>query len=204
MNIAITVGRAAIRNRLIITSNRVDSIMNYQYDTLASSVRLKDVISCAENRAILYRLKNNDPGLTCLFIDESDDNYEDETDIFQVREGDDLGWLGYFIGGNEKLKSLWVYYLPTNRDQVENLLFGMQRNKSIKDCGFNGNGIISEGFSAMNLPHATSMSTDCHQECAHYFALGLRRCKSLENYSGPVTAEIVASLTTLPMLRSGD
>ena len=166
--------------------------MNYQYDTLASSVRLKDVISCAENRAILYRLKNNDPGLTCLFIDESDDNYEDETDIFQVMEGDDLGWLGYFIGRNETLESLYVYYLPTNRDQVENLLFGMQRNKSIKDCDFNGNGIISEGFSAMNLPHVTSISFDCHQECAHYFALGLRRCKSLENYYGPVTAEIVA------------
>eukprot|EP00985_Skeletonema_marinoi_P007982 scaffold3554_cov83-Skeletonema_marinoi.AAC.4 len=32
----------------ISTSNRVDSIMNYQYDALAASVKLKDVTSCAE------------------------------------------------------------------------------------------------------------------------------------------------------------
>eukprot|EP00984_Skeletonema_dohrnii_P019941 scaffold9636_cov76-Skeletonema_dohrnii-CCMP3373.AAC.2 len=178
--------------------------MNYQYDTLASSVRLKDVISSAENRAILHRLKNNDPCLTGLFIDESDDGYDDDIDLFQVREGDDLGWLGYFIGRNETLESLYVYYLPTNRDQVENLLFGMQRNKSIKEVECIGNGIISEGFSAMNLPHVISMSfeSDCHQEYAHYFALGLRRCTSLKEYSGPVKAEIVSSLVSLPMLEN--
>eukprot|EP00984_Skeletonema_dohrnii_P015070 scaffold6450_cov147-Skeletonema_dohrnii-CCMP3373.AAC.2 len=153
--------------------------MNDQYDALAAGVRIKDIASTASNRALLHRLKNNDPGLAHLFIDESDDNYEeDETDLFQVREGDDLGWLGYFIGRNETLESLYVYYLPTNRDQVENLLFGMQRNKSIKEMAF-----------------------DCHQVCAHYFAMGLRRCTSLKEFhSGSVTAEIVESLSTLPML----
>ena len=72
-------------------------------------MKLKDITSSSHNRAILHRLKNSDPGLTCLYmLDEPED--EDE---FIVREGDDLGWLGYFIGRNETLKSLYVYYLPT-------------------------------------------------------------------------------------------
>ncbi|KAK1735905.1 leucine-rich repeat protein [Skeletonema marinoi] len=170
--------------------------MNYQYDALATSVRLKDITSCSRNRAVLHRIKNSDPGLTCLYmLDEPED--EDE---FIVREGDDLGWLGYFIGRNETLKSLYVYYLPTNRDQVEKFFFGVQRNKSIKAvdiCNY-----INESLSVMNLPHVSSMSFECQLEgeYAHYFALGLRRCTSLKKYSGQLTAEIVQSLTTLPML----
>eukprot|EP00984_Skeletonema_dohrnii_P014715 scaffold6228_cov144-Skeletonema_dohrnii-CCMP3373.AAC.5 len=170
----------------------------YQYDALAAGVRIKDITSSSHNRAILHRLENNDPGLKSLAIlDEPED--EDE---FVVREGDDLGWLGYFIGRNEKLKYLSVCYLPGDAEQRKKFFFEVQRNKSIKAVEILGNGIISKGFSAMNLPHVTSMSLDCHleREYAHYFALGLRRCESLEDYSGPVTAEIVESLTTLPML----
>ena len=170
--------------------------MNYQYDALETSVRLKDITSCSRNRAVLHRIKNSDPGLTCLYmLDEPED--EDE---FIVREGDDLGWLGYFIGRNETLKSLYVYYLPTNRDQVEKFFFGVQRNKSIKAvdiCNY-----INESLSVMNLPHVSSMSFECQLEgeYVNYFALGLRRCTSLKKYSGQLTAEIVQSLTTLPML----
>eukprot|EP00984_Skeletonema_dohrnii_P019944 scaffold9636_cov76-Skeletonema_dohrnii-CCMP3373.AAC.5 len=72
--------------------------MNYQHDALAAGVRIKDIASTASNRALLHRLKNNDPGLTHLSIDDLEDDA-----LFQVREGDDLGWLGYFIGRNETL-----------------------------------------------------------------------------------------------------
>jgi Ran GTPase-activating protein (RanGAP) involved in mRNA processing and transport len=56
----------------------------------------------------------------------------------------------------------------------------------------------------MNLPHVTTMTFEYRQpperENAKYFALGLRRCKSLKNYHGRVTSEIAASFSTLPML----
>ena len=186
-------------------SNRVDSIMNYQYqhDALAAGVRIKDIASTASNRALLHRLKNNDPGLTHLCIDNFESDGGD-IDHFQVRECDDLGWLGYFIGGNEKLKYILVFYLPGDREQVENLFTGMQRNKSIEDVEFNGNGMLNESLSLLNLPHVTSISFVCQLEgeYAHYFAMGLRRCESLEDYSGPVTAGIVESLATLPMLEN--
>mmetsp|Transcript_18243 Transcript_18243/g.26986 ORF Transcript_18243/g.26986 Transcript_18243/m.26986 type:complete len:598 (+) Transcript_18243:1097-2890(+) len=177
-------------------------MMNFQYDTLAASVRLKDVISSASNRAILHRLKNNDPGLTHLSIDESDDDYGDDDDIFQVREGDDLGWLGYFIGRNEKLKYLSVCYLPGDAEQGRKFFFGIQRNTSIDEVDVSIRGFLGESLSVMNLPHVTSISFDSYskREDAHYFALGLRQCEALEDYSGLLTAEIVASLVSLPWL----
>eukprot|EP00984_Skeletonema_dohrnii_P019943 scaffold9636_cov76-Skeletonema_dohrnii-CCMP3373.AAC.4 len=54
----------------------------------------------------------------------------------------------------------------------------------------------------MNLPHVTSISFDSYskREDANYFALGLRQCEALEDYSGLVTAEIVAPLVSLPWL----
>mmetsp|Transcript_32311 Transcript_32311/g.48801 ORF Transcript_32311/g.48801 Transcript_32311/m.48801 type:complete len:590 (-) Transcript_32311:115-1884(-) len=171
-------------------------MMNYQFDALAARVKLKDITSCADNRALLHRIKNNDPGLrTLAVLDEPED--EDE---FIVREGDDLGWLGYFIGRNEKLKYLSVCYLPGDRERGVKFFFGMQRNKSIKGVDICNH--LNESLSVMNLPHVTSMSFECQLEgeYAHYFALGLRRCTSLKEYSGQLTAGIVESLTTLPIL----
>ena len=106
-------------------------MMNYQYDALAASVRLKDKTSSSENRALLHRIKNNDPALTYLCIHGFQDDEEEEygENNFQVRDGEDLGWLGYFIGENETLKSLYVCSLPTCKDQIRTLFTRIQRNK---------------------------------------------------------------------------
>eukprot|EP00984_Skeletonema_dohrnii_P025669 scaffold14845_cov115-Skeletonema_dohrnii-CCMP3373.AAC.1 len=173
-------------------------MMNYQFDALAARVKLKDITSCADNRALLHRIKNNDPGLrTLAVLDEPED--EDE---FIVREGDDLGWLGYFIGRNEKLKYLSVCYLPGEAEQGRKFFFGIQRNTSIDEVDVSIRGFPGESLSVMNLPHVTSISFDSYskREDANYFALGLRQCEALEDYSGLVTAEIVASLVSLPWL----
>ncbi|KAL7497330.1 hypothetical protein ACHAWT_005422, partial [Skeletonema menzelii] len=57
-------------------SNSVGSIVNYENDVL--SVRLKDITSSAENRALLHRIKNNDPALTSLCVDELNDDDDDD------------------------------------------------------------------------------------------------------------------------------
>ena len=178
--------------------------MDYLYDALAAaSVRIKDITSCAHNRAALHRIKNNDPSFTYLYIAEDDEDYCS----FSAREGDDLGWLGYFIGENETLKSLSVYYLP--QEQVENFFIGLQRNKSIKEIYIDGDvlSLLGEDSSVINLPHVTTMTIDGDDvefdyEKTHSFALGLQRCKSLVKYWGPMTSEIVTSLAALPMLEN--
>ena len=154
--------------------------MNYSYDALAASVRIKDITSCSENRALLHRLKNNDPALTGLYIEEMYEGEEGVDDVnFYVGDEDDFGWLGYFIGENDTLERVSVCHLPACSDQVENFFIGMQRNKSITSMRME-----------YNIGH----------EVARHFAEGLHRCRSLETYYGPVTTEIIKSLTTLPML----
>ncbi len=177
--------------------------MNYQYGALAASVRLKDITSSAENRAFLHRIKNNDPALTSLFIDYSYEEDDENVDIYQVREGDYLGWLGYFIGEKKTLEFLYLCNLPKCTDRVKSFFDAMQPNKSM-EMQFVGDDLPSCSFSAINLPHVTSMSIKCDldREKAHHLAFGLQRCKSLKSYHGPITAEIAESLTNLPMFEN--
>ena len=179
-------------------------MVDYPNDALAVTVRIKDKTSCANNRALLHRIKNNDPSLTYLYIVEDD---EDDR-FFSAREGDDLGWLGYFIGENETLKSLYICYLPAQK-QIKSFFIGLQRNKSIKRFDIDGDVVclLGEGLSAINLPHVTSMTVEFDyeeaefdHEKARHFAVGLRRCESLVKYYGPMTSDVVTSLALLPML----
>ena len=170
----------------------------YKYDALAAEVKLKDVTSCRHNRALLHRIKNNDPGLTSLTIVRDgmvngEGGYDDED--FIVREGDDLGWLGYFLGhSNENIEHVEIYHLPADKGRVDEMFEGLQKNKTISSFQITGEGedFLHEGFSAINLPHVTHMEVLCPvgREGAQHFALGLRRCKSLKEYYGDVTGAI--------------
>ena len=182
----------------------VRSMVDYPYDTPAASVKIKNITSCAQNRKTLHRIRNNDPSVTSLFLVESNNVGDGDCHEFYVSEGGDLGWLGYFIGENETLNTLYVHALP-GRDQVEKFSIGMQRNKSIKNVEFWGDGLLGESLSAINLPHVTTLSMEeCNldHEKARCFAMGLRRCNSLVKYCGPMASQIVASLTALPMLEN--
>lgn len=144
--------------------------------------------------------------------DNDDVNFDGVT--FFLSEGDDLGWLGHYIGENETLRFLDILYLPAQEQVVKKFFMGLQRNKSIKFIEFNGChlvGALGEGLSAINLAHVTEMKLDFDLfyeegefpvEETRHFAVGLQRCKSLVRYWGPVTPEIAASLIALPMLKN--
>ncbi len=109
-------------------------------------LKLKDVISCRHNRALLHRIKNNDPGLTNLSL-VSDGMVEERWlpwfsrngEDFLVREGDELGLklLAYFVGRNEHIKTVVIYDLPRDKESVETMFqggwdgIGFQHNTSI-------------------------------------------------------------------------
>ena len=193
-------------NTLVMYVNSVRNMTNYPYDAVsAATVRMKDITSSAQNRALLHQIKNNSPSLTDLTILGAND----DADFFHgvtivLRQGDDLGWLGYFIGENETLKKLSIHHI-SDQEQVENFFIGLQRNKSIENIYFHRHrnlvGTLGESLSAINLPHVTTLSIgNLDHEEARSFAVGLQRCKSLVEYYGPMTSEIVASLATLLML----
>ena len=165
-------------------------------------MKVKDITSCANNRALVHRIKNNDPSLSFLYITKTFDPDEEEYFDFILGEGDDLGWLGYHIGSNKVLKTLNLYYLSEDGEQTAAFFDGLQRNESIKSINLCGEVTLNEGFLKMNFPRITKLGLYGRhlREGLLYFARGLSKCRSLTAYDGIVTTEIAATLMSLPML----
>ncbi len=175
-----------------------------EYHQLAATVKLKGITSSASNRALLHRIKNNDPSLKHLNItcpmnmdpDQGPNDYE-----FVIREEDHLGWLGYFIGENVTVTTFCIDHLPTDVEQVQELFKGFERNETIRCVDIY---VVNEGFTAIKMPHVKKIALDCQLDGddARHFASGLRRCKSLQIYFGILTANILAVLSTLPLIET--
>jgi hypothetical protein len=82
------------------------------YYAYERDVQLEDITSCENNAAVLNWLRSGSfvwgaAWEDILCITEMYDSTEgDKVAQFIVREGDDLGWLGYFIGRNKHLRIL--------------------------------------------------------------------------------------------------
>ena len=101
------------------------------YETLAQDIKLEDITSCEHNANILRMIRDGDPNWTnSLYIMSEDDN--EDMDDFLVAEGDDLGWLGYFVGKSEVMEKLYICYLPEGGDEINRFFDGMSQNRSIK------------------------------------------------------------------------
>ena len=104
------------------------------YDARSQYVKLDDITSSSRNAAIMRDLRDGETAWKGAHLqvwgldvvrelypdeDESDDNYfGDSIDTvgnqlrrFIIRDDDDLGWLGYFIG-NAQVKHLSIYTTP--------------------------------------------------------------------------------------------
>ena len=98
------------------------------YEARAKDVNLEDISSSEQNAAILERLRDNDPTFTIISID---DEHRDGGD-FVVREGDNLGWLGYFVGRSNQVKELYIFSFPDNL-KIDAFLRGLGHNRSIQN-----------------------------------------------------------------------
>jgi len=103
-------------------------VQDYEYyEARAKDVKMEDITSDEDNADILERLRDNDPDFTHISIGEE---YTDERD-FVVREGDDLGWLGYFVGRSKELECLKISDLPDSLN-IDSFLRGIGHNRSIE------------------------------------------------------------------------
>ncbi|KAK1734047.1 leucine-rich repeat protein, partial [Skeletonema marinoi] len=106
-------------------------VQDYEYyEARAKDVKMEDITSDEDNADILERLRDNDPDFTHISIA---DVLQDEGD-FVVREGDDLGWLGYFVGRSKELEYLNISDLPNNL-KFDSFLRGLGHNRSIENLG---------------------------------------------------------------------
>jgi Ran GTPase-activating protein (RanGAP) involved in mRNA processing and transport len=95
-------------------------------------VNLDDITSNEDNAEILEKLRDDDATLKWItFISDRGGDFD-----FVIREGDDLGWLGYFLGKSKQLKEICISDLPEKREQIDELIDGLTRNQSIEKLQF--------------------------------------------------------------------
>jgi Ran GTPase-activating protein (RanGAP) involved in mRNA processing and transport len=104
--------------------------MTKNYAALADTIKIEDITSEEQHQTILNKLKNNDESFDELFII---DRYQDDND-YVPNDGEDKGWLGYFIGQNTKLQGLYFYKTIDN----ESFYKEMSCNTSIQNVHFYG------------------------------------------------------------------
>eukprot|EP00984_Skeletonema_dohrnii_P003874 scaffold1336_cov100-Skeletonema_dohrnii-CCMP3373.AAC.4 len=114
---------------------------NY-YEENAATINLGKITSSARNAKILRRLRDGDADLSHLSLDRD----REACDNVYIGQGDDLGWLGYFIGRSEHLQHLKICYLP---DGEEGHAFSecIARSQSIR--GICINNLSNDGFTSI-------------------------------------------------------
>ncbi len=148
-------------------------VRDYEYyEARAKDVKLGDITSNTWNASILARLRDNDPSLTSVYIDP---HIMDTA--FIVSEGDDLGWLGYFVGKNEQLEGLSISNFPNNFNlkNIDEFLRGLGRNRSIQNLHIG----LSLGESFQGLVPFLSNNSSLRDLAITGFQIGLQCARSI-------------------------
>eukprot|EP00984_Skeletonema_dohrnii_P014075 scaffold5881_cov103-Skeletonema_dohrnii-CCMP3373.AAC.4 len=175
------------------------------YDALVQNINLEDITSSAHNADILRQLLNGHPDWNkSLYILENEIDGDNEE--FIVGAGDDLGWLGYFIGRSEVLESLEVQYLSEEGERVDAFMRGITHNQSITELSIQtdlGDQVEKLGYFLQNnnaLTHLRFVDFDIGRGCGHNIAMAFEQCRnssltSFELENNNISAEEFAEIT---------
>ena len=195
---------------LILCRTLTMEVQEYDYyEAHAKDIKLEDITSDEDNANLLASLRDNRDGL--FFIDT-----EGEGNDFVVREGDHLGWLGYFVGRSQKLETLYIIdfdYFPDNVILNE-FLRGVGRNRSIQDLtigidlGESFQNLVPFMKNNVSLRSLEFTSLDIGLQCARNIAMLLDQQNSLKclTFSEEIglddeeLAQIAAALRSQPQI----
>ena len=173
------------------------------YEANAADISLEDITSSEDNVEILRRLRDGDDTLTHLTLDS-----ERWPNNFHIGEGDDLGWLGYFIGKSECLHNLHIWNLPDREggeQQINSFMEGIARNQSIrglKSIQLGDNGSEAFGRTLGSLPQLEELVYGCNNLGPSGFSStlgtllesGVLKLKQLSLFDNDIGDDGVASL----------
>eukprot|EP00984_Skeletonema_dohrnii_P031839 scaffold24869_cov78-Skeletonema_dohrnii-CCMP3373.AAC.3 len=163
------------------------------YEARARDVILEDITSDEDNATILQRLRRQDTSLKILNMSDSYsyfDGNDEDNGWFIVGEGDDLGWLGYFIGKSKYLEDLCIYSWGEGENIIEAFMEGINHNQSITRLSIDAD-LGDVNFQSLspffrnnnNLAKLEFSNFEVGLECAQRiaFTLGESQCQSLKN-----------------------
>jgi hypothetical protein len=188
-----------------------------KYDALASTIQFKNITSDKAKQTILRRLKDNDPDFDSLWI--CNQNQIHDGFDFCPTNGEELGWLGYFIGKNTTVETLYIMSTPSPfcNAGVEDFRRGLGRNKSIQKICFCNHRLEGSVFELLdqffrnnnNLTEFEVSECLLGGEYVHWLSLALRGCnnKSLKRINltdneirDGQLVDIILALSTHPQL----
>ena len=155
------------------------------YEAHEQDIRLEDITSDAINAKILLRLRyddwNNGGNVVKLSRERT---FPGDLTKFVIREGDDCGWLGYFIGKSQKLENMFFDYFPQERERIDALMVGFCHNQSIQTIDIDGD-IGEAGFRELgnflgnnrSVKDISFFSFEIGSECAQNIASMLGQCQ---------------------------
>ena len=196
-----------------------DEECNKKYDALAGTMNIEDISSNEDNQEILRRLKENDPTFTNLCICNQN-QIEDEFEFcpnkfdFCPTNGEELGWLGYFLGKSTTLDKLYISSTPSPSCNagVEDFRRGLGRNRSIRSVSFYRHGRLDGQIFHMldlffknidnNLSEIDVDRCFLGAEGSRLLSSMLRACKSLQTvilYNNVMDGQLVDIILALSM-----
>lgn len=154
------------------------------YKKHAQDVKLEDITSSAQNKDIIQKLRDGDPDFTSLHILDSDSN--DDEEEYVVSEGDEPGWLGYFIGESKTLISLRLSYLYIPIDLIQGICwnrsiqsFDIKQNETADTLFFHFAPFFERNQSLTYFTFGcSSIGSD---QSARNFSMALVKCKFLKH-----------------------
>ena len=123
------------------------------YEAHAADVTLGDITSSDINKQILQWLRDGDNKFNDSQLINLDlaPGYSENYRYFGVREGDDLGWLGYFIGKSKHLRELGIIGSPEDEVEEQRIIHalcdGIARNQYIQQVGLSR--LSNDGFATI-------------------------------------------------------
>ena len=164
----------------------------YNYDAVASTIKLEDITSNRVNQGLLRRVKENDPDFDKMLVtDNCEDGHCVHCMDYCPDGARDLGWMGYYIGENMTLKHL---RFPSNSMSIRDLepfFRGVNQNRYIQSLSFYKMNLFGGEIFQSLRPLFENNNSLCEisvEECAFSFrsarelSLALRCCnKSLKS-----------------------
>ncbi len=143
------------------------------YEANAANINLEEITSSDWNKRTLQRLRDgnlNGRGITFNINGSCWDL------VFSFREGDDLGWVEYFVGKSESLRLLNIERTYNGGDEgreqriIHALSDGIARNQSIQHVGvlssFSNDRFATIARALRNLNKLESLALNAPNDCA--------------------------------------
>ena len=179
--------------------------MTFNYAASADTIKIEDITSDEHNREIIQRLRDNDENFDSLYMDSGSSEDDDE---YKHIDGEDIGWLGYYIGQNTELKCL--YFCETIND--ESFFKELCHNKSIEEIHFDENDSLDGDIIRMldpffknnhNLTKIALVRCGLGAEDIRQLSLAIGSCNKLKHIeitnNEMVDGQLVEIITALSM-----